>query len=598
MLPFEPTAERPGYCLSCYSERNASGTGKGQSAEARPLSKPARQQPIREEHPERPTVSKPGGQAERPPRREQPAHQALRAEQTSNASFAEVFKGIKIQDRTRSALSRMGIQSPTPIQEQTIPWLNQGRDVVGQAMTGSGKTLAFGIPLVEGCDSSARGVQGLVLVPTRELAIQVASVLELVSEGRVSVMLLYGGRPLGVEKRALVKGAQIIVGTPGRTLDHLRQGNLALGSVRIMVLDEADEMLDRGFARDVEAIIAATPAKRQTALFSATLPDWVADTAKKHLRDPKTVQVAIAEGEGLKIEHLIYRIDKEVRLSALRTLLDQRDGAPIIVFGKTKHGVKKLAKQLVDLGYPVGPLQGNMSQNAREKVMADFRSGAAPVLVATNVAARGLDVEGIAQVINYDLPDSLQLFTHRVGRTGRMGKAGEAITFVTPEDDKKWRELERGFDFTFTIKRWGELGAGTSQEPTRQPRPAVRPAAPARQAAQRQAQQRPSGNRLAPQRSVPPRPAQQRSAPSRNDVPRRDRRDGPQRNDARPQSSSDPRLQSEIDLASAPKHGTVQADTPQLEAERRDMARSTHTPPPNGGQPKQKSQWLRFGRRG
>jgi ATP-dependent RNA helicase DeaD len=603
MLPFEPTAERPGYCLSCYSERNAGGRAKAQGAETRPFNKPVRQQPVREERSERQASPKPiAAQAERSPRREQPARQAPRTEQASDTSHAEVFAGIDIQGRTRSALSRMGITSPTPIQEQTIPWLNQGRDVVGQAMTGSGKTLAFGIPLVEGCDSSARGVQGLVLVPTRELAIQVASVLDAVSEGRVSVMLLYGGRPVGAEKRALVKGAQIIVGTPGRTLDHLRQGNLALGSVRMMVLDEADEMLDRGFARDVESIIAATPAKRQTALFSATLPDWVADTARKHLRDPKTVQVAIAEGEGLKIEHLIYRIDKETRLSALRTLLDQRDGAPIIVFGKTKHGVKKLAKQLVDLGYPVGPLQGNMSQNAREKVMADFRSGAAPVLVATNVAARGLDVEGIAQVINYDLPDSLQLFTHRVGRTGRMGKAGEAITFVTPDDDKKWRELERGFDFTFTIKRWGDSGAGTSQEPARQSRPAAqRPAAPARQTApQRPPQQRSAGDRQAPQRSNSPRPAQQRSGQGRNDGAQRDRRDSrdaPQRSNSRPQSSPDPRSQRQIDLASTPSRDTVQADTPQLEAERQDMARSTHTPPPNGGQPKRKSPWLRFGRR-
>ena len=604
MLPFEPSAERPGYCLSCYSERNAGGRVRAQGDETRPFNKPVQQQPARENRLTPSAVSKPTEQqAERAPRRAQPARHAPHAEQVSDASHVSVFVGIGIQNHTRSALSRMGITSPTPIQEQTIPWLSQGRDVIGQAMTGSGKTLAFGIPLVEACDNSAHGIQGLVLVPTRELAIQVASVLEAVSEGRVSVMLLYGGRPLGAEKRALAKGSQIIVGTPGRTLDHLRQGNLALGSVRMMVLDEADEMLDRGFARDVEAIIAATPTKRQTALFSATLPDWVAATAKKHLRDPKTVQVAIAEGEGLKIEHLIYRIDKETRLSALRTLLDQRDGAPIIVFGKTKHGVKKLAKQLVDLGYPVGPLQGNMSQNAREKVMAEFRTGATPVLVATNVAARGLDVEGIAQVINYDLPDSLQLFTHRVGRTGRMGKAGEAITFVTPDDDKKWRELERGFDFTFTIKRWGDTGGGTSQEPLRQTRTAAqRPTAHARQDAQRQAphrsaQQRPSGSRPAAQRALSPRPAQQRSAPSRNDTPRRDRRDVPQHRDARPQSSVDPRSQREIDLASAPKREMVQVDTPQLEAERRDMARSTHTPPPSGGESKRKSPWLRFGRR-
>jgi len=398
---------------------------------------------------------------------ERPDRQIAQRERPEAVEHPEVFAELNVEPRTRSALSRMGITSPTPIQEQTIGLMKAGRDVVAQAQTGSGKTLAFGIPLVENCTRSA-GVQGLVLVPTRELAIQVASVIEDVAEGRVSVTLLYGGRPVGGEKRTLQRGVQLIVGTPGRTLDHLRQGNLLLGSLRTLVLDEADEMLDRGFQHDVEAILSETPSSRQTALFSATVPDWVATTAKKHLRNPATVRVVSDPEDALKIEHLIYKIDKATKLSALRTLLDQRDDAPIIVFGRTKHGVKKLAKQLVELGYPVGALQGNLSQNARERVMADFRSGAAPVLVATNVAARGLDIEGIAQVINYDLPDSLQLFTHRVGRTGRMGKSGEAITFVMPEDEKKWREIERGFETRFAIKRWGPKGPDDNTEPLRQ----------------------------------------------------------------------------------------------------------------------------------
>ena len=420
-LPFKPTAQRPGYCPACFRNRTQAQVT-------------------------------PSGRRDREDNR--PELQA----QPEEASHPEVFSELDVQPRTRSALSRMGITSPTPIQLQAIPWLNEGRDVVAQAQTGSGKTLAFGIRLVENSSRSTQGVQGLVLVPTRELAIQVASVLEEVAEHRVTVTLLYGGRPLGGEKRALQRGVQIVVGTPGRTLDHLRQRNLSLGSVRMLVLDEADEMLDRGFARDVESIIAETPAKRQTALFSATIPDWVANTAKKHLRDPQTVQVVSDASDALKIEHLIYKIDKAAKTPALQTLLDQRGDSPILVFGKTKHGVKKLAKQLAELGYPVVALQGNLSQNAREKAMQDFRSGATPVLVATNVAARGLDVEGIAQVINYDLPDSLQLFTHRVGRTGRMGKSGEAITFVTPDEEKKWREIERGFDTRPAIRRWGQKG--------------------------------------------------------------------------------------------------------------------------------------------
>jgi CxxC-x17-CxxC domain-containing protein len=354
-LPFQPSEERPGYCSPCFAKRKNLPVHVRNAA---------------------PNVA-PHNDSERP-------EQLRRIEEDAHL---DVFPGLELSPHTRSALSRMGITAPTPIQEQAMPWLQQGHDVVGQAQTGSGKTLAFGIPLIENCSRSVPGIQGLVLVPTRELAIQVASVLEAVSEKRVVIGLLYGGRPLGGEKRALQKSVQIIVGTPGRTLDHLRQGNLSLKSLRTLVLDEADEMLDRGFARDVESIIAMTPATRQTALFSATLPDWVAKTSDKHLRNPKRVQVVADEADALKIEHLIYRMDKDMKMRALRTLLDQRGNAPIIVFGRTKHGVKKLAMQLSGYGYPVTALQGNLGQNARERAMADFRSGTTPVLVATNVAA-------------------------------------------------------------------------------------------------------------------------------------------------------------------------------------------------------------------
>ena len=349
----------------------------------------------------------------------------------------------------------MDISEPTPIQEKSIPHLLAGRDLIGQARTGSGKTLAFAVPLAEKCDPSARHVQALVLLPTRELAIQVAEVTEaLVSSQRLRVTLLYGGRSLKPEHTALKNGTQIIIGTPGRTLDHLRQGTLDMRSLRFLVLDEADEMLDRGFAHDVEAILSGTPSGRQTALFSATMPEWVAKTATKHLRNPVTVEVD-AEMQVLpSVEHLVYTIQRSDKVSALQTLLDQRDGARIIVFGKTKHGVKKLARRLDTLGYPVGALQGNLSQNARERVMRDFRSGASPVLVATNVAARGLDVDGVHQVINYDLPDTELLFTHRVGRTGRMGRSGEVVTFIMPEEERKWREIELGLGCRFTRKAW------------------------------------------------------------------------------------------------------------------------------------------------
>ena len=338
-------------------------------------------------------------------------------------------------------------------------------DVIGQARTGSGKTLAFAVPLAEQCDPSIRRVQALVLVPTRELAIQVAEVTEdMASPLRLRCTLLYGGRSLRPEYTALKTGPQIIIGTPGRTLDHIRQGTLVLQSVRFLVLDEADEMLDRGFAHDVEAILSRTPASRQTALLSATMPDWVAKTAEKHMRSPVTVEVD-ADLQALPtVNHRVYSMKKVDKIAALRALLDQRDGSAIIVFGKTKRGVKKLAKELGEMGYPAGALQGNLSQSARERVMAAFRSGATPILVATNVAARGLDVESVGQVINYDLPDSGLLFTHRVGRTGRMGRTGEAVTFITPDEEQKWREISGSIRGRFTRQPW-TAARGLGQRP-------------------------------------------------------------------------------------------------------------------------------------
>jgi ATP-dependent RNA helicase DeaD len=389
------------------------------------------------------------------------------------------FSDLELRPETRAVLDAMGISTPTPIQAQAIPVLLEGRDVIGQARTGSGKTLAFALPIVERCDPTVRGVQALVLVPTRELAIQVGEVLgRLAVARRLRMTLLYGGRSLLPERQALRGGAQIVVGTPGRTLDHLRQRNLALRGVRFFVLDEGDEMLDRGFAPDVERILAQTPPQRQTALFSATLPDWVAATAAKHLRNPITVDVDRDTPTPPEIEHVVYDVDPSAKLGALRRLLDDRGDGPVIVFGRTKHGVKKLAKQLVELGYPTAALQGNLSQNARERVMADFRSGDVPILLATNVAARGLDVAGVEQIINYELPESAEWFTHRSGRTGRMGRSGQAITFLTPEDAVKWGQIERALGRRLPRQSWPHgpgstaplAGAGTVVPS--QPRPA------------------------------------------------------------------------------------------------------------------------------
>lgn len=406
IVPFVPRANRTVYCSGCFKSRKAAGQ---QAAPLKPL------------------------------------------EETRQH---DVFTGLKLMSLTRMAIADMGFTAPTPIQEATIPALQAGHDVIGQARTGSGKTLAFTIPMIERCDSSLRNVQALALVPTRELAIQVAGVAQALSKRRsLNVTLLYGGRAIGPETTVLRHGAQIVIGTPGRTLDHIRRGSLILKDLRVFVLDEADEMLDRGFAHDVEAILAVTPRERQMALFSATMPDWVAKTAHKHLHDPQTVTVDANAQAPPEIEHIAYEIDKAQKLDALRMFLDRNKGQ-ILVFGRTKHGVKKLAKRLADLGYPVDALQGNLSQGARERVMERFRSGKAPILVATNVAARGLDIDGINQVINYDLPDSELLFTHRTGRTGRMGRHGEAITFITSEDLKKWREIERALGRRLPRQVW------------------------------------------------------------------------------------------------------------------------------------------------
>jgi ATP-dependent RNA helicase DeaD len=373
---------------------------------------------------------------------------------------ATSFAHFQLQPALQRLLELQGITEPTPIQAEAIPALLDGHDVIGQARTGSGKTLAFVLPMVERADPVTRGVQTLVLVPTRELAIQVGAVLApLANTRRLRHTLLYGGRSLGPEQRAL-RSAQIVVGTPGRTLDHLRQGNLSLDRLSFFVLDEADEMLDRGFAPDVERILAHAPSTRQTALFSATLPAWVATIAARHVDDAVTIEVDAETPAPPEIEHVVYDVAPESKLGALRTLLDRRGTHPVIVFGRTKHGVKKLAQRLEALGYPAAALQGNLSQNARERVMAGFRSGAVPILLATNVAARGLDVPGVGQVINYELPESAEWFTHRVGRTGRMGRRGQAITLLTPEDSAKWRQIEKMLGRKLARQPWATADSG------------------------------------------------------------------------------------------------------------------------------------------
>ena len=361
------------------------------------------------------------------------------------------FNEFNLQSATREALAIMEITEPTPIQIEAIPALLAGNDLIGQSATGSGKTLAYGIPLVERLARDKRVVQALVLLPTRELAVQVHAVLgALATSRRLTTALLVGGRPYASQISALRHGSQIVVGTPGRVKDLLDRGNLALSELRMCVLDEADQMLDIGFAPVIEEILTTTPDTRQTALFSATMPDWIAKLEKNFLKNPVKIDATVALSS---IEQIAYQVPQEQKMAALCTLLQSADGESSLIFGRTKYGVEKLGKQLSKLGFTVGTLHGNKSQRAREEVLTAFRRGHVQTLLATNVAARGLDIHGIYQVINYELPESSDLFTHRIGRTGRMGRRGKAITLLVPSDMPKWRIMARSLGKAVALQR-------------------------------------------------------------------------------------------------------------------------------------------------
>ncbi len=364
------------------------------------------------------------------------------------------FNDFPLQPATRAVLANMNITEPTPVQAQAIPALMDGKDLVGRSATGSGKTLAYGIPLVERIARNKREVQALILVPTRELALQVNAVLsKLAASRRITTAVLVGGRPYGSQLSALRYGSQSVVGTPGRVKDHLDRGSLVLSQLRMCVLDEADQMLDSGFAPDIEEILTTVPDTRQMALFSATIPDWIVKLQEKFLKDPVKVDITLAMGERSTIEQIAYQVPQAQKMAALCTLLHSTKGESSLIFGKTKYGVEKLGKQLNRLGFTVGTLHGNKSQRAREEVLTAFRQGRVQTLLATNVAARGLDIQGIYQVINYELPESSDLFTHRIGRTGRMGRQGKAITLLVPSDVPKWRHMARNLGQVVSLQR-------------------------------------------------------------------------------------------------------------------------------------------------
>lgn len=369
-------------------------------------------------------------------------------------SFAE----LGLAPRLVEALRRLQIVEPTPIQAAAVAPMIEGRDLVGQARTGSGKTLAFALPILSRCDPDLREPQALVLVPTRELASQVARVIDdLAPVTRLRAAQIYGGRDMSAQIDLLNTGPQIIIGTPGRILDLLYRGALSFRHLRILVLDEADQMLDQGFAEDIDRILDCKLDKMQIALFSATVPQWVHDVISHRLHEPASISVEADKGSpNENVEQTVLELPAAKKLEALEELLSERGGGTVLVFARTKIGVERLGNQINAMGFPAAALQGNLNQGQRERILRGFRRGNPAILVATNVAARGLDILSIERVINFDVPESAEMLTHRVGRTGRMGRYGTAITMVTPAEHRKWQAIERQLGARTRVVRWGE----------------------------------------------------------------------------------------------------------------------------------------------
>ncbi|MDX6278427.1 MAG: ATP-dependent helicase DeaD [Nocardioidaceae bacterium] len=342
-------------------------------------------------------------------------------------------------------LSTLGYETPTPIQERAIPSLLEGKDVVGLAQTGTGKTAAFALPILQRIDPANRKTQAIVLAPTRELALQVCEAIAAYAANLpgIRVLPIYGGQGYGFQLSGLQKGAHIVVGTPGRVIDHLERGSLDLTALEYLVLDEADEMLNMGFAEDVERILADTPEYKQVALFSATMPRQIRTLAKKYLHDPVDIATPKATTSTATVRQRWIQVSHHHKLDALTRLLEVETGDGMLVFVRTKSATEELAEKLRGRGYAAAALNGDLVQAQRERTVAQLKSGAIDIIVATDVAARGLDVDRITHVINYDIPHDTEAYVHRIGRTGRAGRTGEAILFVTPRERRMLSAIEK-----------------------------------------------------------------------------------------------------------------------------------------------------------
>lgn len=354
------------------------------------------------------------------------------------------FTELGLAENTLKAITDLGFETPTPIQALAIPALLTGGDFIGLAQTGTGKTAAFGLPLIEKLNAEDTNTQALILAPTRELAVQVAKgIHDFAKYAGIKVVPVYGGQPMDRQFRALRQGPQIVVGTPGRVLDHLRRGSLKLDEVKVCVLDEADEMMAMGFSEDLDAILSELPESRQLVFFSATMAPRVLDITKKFLRDPKKVEIIAKQRTLETTNQTYYEVAPGKKQEALVRVLDMETPGSTIVFCRTRLETAELSDALSLHGYSAEPIHGDMSQNDRERVLRRFRDGMTDLLIATDVAARGLDIDSVTHVINYDVPYDVEQYIHRIGRTGRAGRTGDAITLIYRKEKRKLENIER-----------------------------------------------------------------------------------------------------------------------------------------------------------
>lgn len=367
--------------------------------------------------------------------------------------MASDFFSLGIKGNLQDILSGYGIKEPTPIQEQTIPLLLKGRDVIGHSQTGTGKTLAFALPIVQRIKKDVPFVQALIITPTRELASQITEEIEKLADPlEINVLSLYGGKDVERQKRSLAGQPQIVIGTPGRILDHLKQRTINFGRLQMLVLDEADQMIKMGFLEDVDTIISVTPPARQTMLFSATIPRGIRSLVAKYMRKPNEIRIQTRNVTLDEIKQVVIEVPEEEKEDTLCKLIDQFNPYLAVVFCISKERVIKLNEALIKRGYMCDELHGELSQNKREQVMKKFRSAKLQILVATDIAARGLDIEGVTHVFNYDVPKTLEYYIHRIGRTGRAGEEGVAVSLVSQTEMELLRKIEAGVGMR--IERW------------------------------------------------------------------------------------------------------------------------------------------------